>query len=159
MKRLEVLRRRQANSLGFLLIRCGQLWNELGIAGVNAEARAAGRGASPVLREAHTRLLPHLQAPSGIRITELARVVGVTKQAVQPLIAELAQSGVVRIEVDGDDARARRVFLTPLGVEAMLHGTGVLEGIEAEVTASFTTRDVRALKGLLTRLLQTLETK
>ena len=112
-----------------------------------------------MLREAHTRLLPHLQAPEGIRITELAQVVGVTKQAVQPLIAELARSGVVRVEVDPDDARARRVFLTSFGVEAMLHGTGVLESIEGEVTAGFAGRDVKALKGLLSRLLEMLETK
>lgn len=158
MKRLEVLRRRQANSLGFLLIRCGQLWNERGISGVNAEAKAAGRVDGPVLREAHTRLLPYLQAPEGIRITELAQVVGVTKQAVQPLIAELARTGVVRVEVDPDDARARRVFLTPFGVEAMLHGTSVLEAIEGQVTTGFAARDVKALKGLLTRLLETLET-
>lgn len=155
MKRLEVLRRRQANSLGFLLIRCGQLWNERGIAGVNAEAAAVGR--APVLREAHTRLLPLLQSPDGVRITELARFVGVTKQAVQPLIADLARQGVVRVEVDPDDARARRVFLTPFGVDAMLHGTGVLEAIEGEVTADFTARDLKALKALLTRLLTTLE--
>jgi DNA-binding MarR family transcriptional regulator len=159
MKQLETLRRRQANSLGFLLIRCGQLWNERGIAAVNASAQALGRSARPVLREAHTRLLPYLQEPAGIRITELARLVGVTKQAVQPLVAELAEQGVVRVGVDAEDARARRVFLTPFGVEAMLHGTGVLESIEAVVTSPLTKPDVKALKQLLTRLLQTLETK
>ena len=37
-----------------------------------------------MLREAHTRLLPYLQDPAGIRITDLAQAVGVTKQAVQP---------------------------------------------------------------------------
>ena len=150
-RRLEQLRKRQADSLGFLLIRCGQLWNERGIHQVNAEAGGA------VLREAHTKLLPHLQAPEGIRITALAEQMGVTKQAVQPLVAELAEQGVVRVESDPDDARARRVTLTALGVEAMLHGTGVLERIERDVAPTLGKKELKALKQSLRRLLAALE--
>lgn len=150
-KRLAELERRQRSSLGFLLIRCGQLWNERAIARVNAEA---GR---PVLREAHTRLLPWLQAPGGIRITELAEAVGVTKQAVQPLVAELARDGIVDVTVDPDDGRARRVTLTVRGVEAMLHGTGVLEALEAELGPTLGKGEARELKRLLTALLEGLE--
>lgn len=150
-RQLEQLQRRQAASLGFLLIRCGQLWNERAIARVNAEA---GR---PVLRDAHTRLLPHLQAPEGVRITELAKTLGVTKQAVQPLVAELAEAGVVRVEADPDDARARRVTLTSHGVQAMLHGTGVLEAIERELTPGLGTAEVKRLKRSLTQLLVVLD--
>ena len=47
---LDELRRRQHQSVGYLLIRAGQLWNERAIAGVNALAGA------PVLRESHTVL-------------------------------------------------------------------------------------------------------
>lgn len=150
-KRLERLQKRQADSLGFLLIRCGQLWNERGIAQVNLEAGA------PVLREAHTKLLPHLQAPEGIRITALAERVGVTKQAVQPLVAELSEQGLVRVEPDPDDARARRVTLTALGVDAMLHGTGVLERLERDVAPALGKAEVKALKQSLRRLLAVLE--
>lgn len=150
-KRLGQLQKRQADSLGFLLIRCGQLWNERGIAQVNLEAGA------PVLREAHTKLLPHLQAPEGIRITALAERVGVTKQAVQPLVAELSEQGLVRVEPDPDDARARRVTLTALGVDAMLHGTGVLERLEREVAPALGRAEVKALKQSLRRLLAVLE--
>jgi DNA-binding MarR family transcriptional regulator len=150
-KRLAELERRQRNSLGFLLIRCGQRWNEQAITRVNAEA---GR---PVLREAHTKLLPWLQAPGGIRITDLAQAVGVTKQAVQPLVAELASEGIVDVAVDPHDARARRVTLTLKGVEAMLHGTGVLEALEAELRPGFGTKETRALKSLLQGLLAALE--
>lgn len=150
-KRLEQLQKRQAESLGFLLIRCGQLWNERAIGQVNAEAGAA------VLREAHTKLLPYLQAPNGIRITTLAEQVGVTKQAVQPLVADLAAKGLVRVEPDPDDARARRVTLTAFGVDAMLHGTGVLERIEREVAPALGKTELKALKQSLRRLLAALE--
>lgn len=150
-KRLEQLSRKQAQSLGFLLIRCGQLFDELGIARVNA---AAGR---VMLRPAHTRLIPHLQHDEGIGITELARRMGVTKQAVQPLVAELAETGVVKLTADPDDARAKRVTLTAFGVEAMLHGTGVLEQLEAELTPEVGAAHVKALKKSLTALLEVLE--
>lgn len=150
-RRLEQLQRRQADSLGFLLIRCGQLWNERGIGQVNAEVGAA------VLREAHTKLLPYLQSPNGIRITTLAEQVGVTKQAVQPLVADLAAQGLVRVEPDPDDARARRVTLTPRGVDAMMHGTGVLERIEREVAPALGKTELKALKQSLRRLLAALE--
>ncbi|MBL8922703.1 MAG: MarR family transcriptional regulator [Myxococcaceae bacterium] len=152
-RHLEQLQRRQAASLGFLLIRCGQLWNERAISTVNAEA---GR---PVLRDAHTRLLPHLQAPEGVRITGLAKALGVTKQAVQPLVAELAEAGIVEVSADPEDARARRVSLTRHGVQAMLHGTGVLEGIETELKPTLGAAEVRTLKRGLARLLDVLEAR
>lgn len=153
---LAAVRALQAESLGYLLLRAGQIWGDRAIAAVNAEAEERGL-AQPPLREAHTRLLPHLGAPEGIRITELARVVGVTKQAVQPLVAELAEVGIVRVELDPADARARRVYLTDFGVAALAHGTGILRRIEAELRPHLGARDTEALKHLLGKLLAALE--
>lgn len=151
---LASVRKTQSRSLGYLLLRCAQVWSDRALERVNTEA--AERGLTmPPMREAHTRLLPHLGAPEGIRITELARRVGVTKQAVQPLVAELAEAGVVRVVTDPEDARARRVFLTDFGVGALAHGTGVLLAIEAELGLG--AADVRALKSLLPKLLAALE--
>ena len=144
---LDELQKKQAGSLGFLLVRCGQLWSERALHEVNAEAGA------PVARDATARLFPHLLAPEGVRITDLARTLGITKQSVQPLVAELAEQGVVRIEKDPDDARARRVFLTDFGIEAMLHGTGVLLRIEKELAPTLGKRETAELKALLTKLL------
>lgn len=148
---LNQVRKLQASSLGYLLIRCGQLWGDLAIESVNREAGA------PVLREAHTRLLPYLQSADGIRITDLAHAVGVTKQAVQPLVSELATIGIVRIEPDPQDARARRVFLTDFGIEALLHGTGILLRIEAEVQPRLGKSAATVLKKHLAALLQLLQ--
>lgn len=148
---LNQVRKLQASSLGYLLIRCGQLWGDLAIESVNREAGA------PVLREAHTRLLPYLQSADGIRITDLAHAVGVTKQAVQPLVSELATIGIVRIEPDPQDARARRVFLTDFGIEALLHGTGILLRIEAEVQPRLGKSAAMVLKKHLAALLHLLQ--
>jgi DNA-binding MarR family transcriptional regulator len=148
---LAVLAEMQRRSLGYVLIRCGQLFNERGMARVNAEA------GGPMLREAHTRLLPFLQDPQGVRITDVARRLEVSKQAVQQLVGDLLEAGVVRFEVDPDDARAKRVRLTELGVHAMQHGTGVLLELEREVVARLGARDVKQLHRLLTGLLGVLE--
>lgn len=143
----------QAKSLGYVLIRCGQLFNERGMARVNAEAGGA------MLREAHTRLLPHLQDPEGVRMTELARKLGVTKQAVQQLVSDMLEVGVVEVLSDPDDARARRVVLTELGVGAIQHGTGLLLDIERELGRAIGSPKLRQLHSLLTELLPALEAK
>lgn len=150
-KSLDHVRALQRESLGYLLVRAGQLWSERVLSIVHAEA------GGPVVREAHTRLFPHLLVEGGIRITELSRALGVTKQAVQPLVAELTGLGMVRVVPDPDDARARRVLLTDHGVAAMVHGTGVLMRIEAELAPALGSRDAAQLKRLLAKLLPILE--
>lgn len=150
---IDQVRRLQASSVGYLLIRCGQLWNERGVAAVNAQQRPG----TPTFREAHTRLLPHLLDPAGIRLTDLARRLSITKQAVQPLVADLVAAGVVELVDDPDDARARRIVLTAFGAEAMNRGTEELLRIEAELSGAFGAREMKALGKLLTRLLPVLE--
>lgn len=148
---LDELRALQASSLGYVLIRCGQLFNALGMSRVNEEAGA------PLLREAHTRLIPHLLVEEGVRITTLAQKTGVTKQAVQQLVGDLLELGVVKVSPDPDDARARRVTLTELGLHAMAHGTGKLLELETELAEVLGRTQLRALHAALSQLLPVLE--
>ncbi len=148
---LKTLSRLQAGSLGFVLIRCGQLLNERGIARLNA---AAGK---PMMREAHSRLIPHLQSPKGIRITELARRIGITKQAAQQLVSDLIEEGVVRLDPDPIDARAKRVRLTKSGVLTVIQGTKTLVDIDTEVAALLGKKPAKQLHQLLRRLLPVIE--
>lgn len=148
-RRLTELQRLQSTSLGYALIRCGQLFNERAMAKVNAGA------AEFKLREAHTRLLPHLQAHDGIRLGDLAKKLDVTKQAVQQLIADMVDGGFVQLDVDPDDSRARRARLTELGITASLHGTSVLIALEKELELG--KRDAKELHRLLSRVLMALE--
>lgn len=150
---IDQVRKLQARSVGYLLIRCGQLWNDRGVARVNAQQQPG----TPTFREAHTRLLPHLLEPGGIRLTELARRLSITKQAVQPLVADLVAARVVELVEDPDDARARRIVFTAFGLESMNRGTGELLRIEAELSRAFGAREMKALGKLLTRLLPVLE--
>lgn len=148
-KKRSELQRLQSTSLGYALIRCGQLFNERAMAKVNADAGEFR------LREAHTRLLPHLQEPNGIRLGDLAKKIDVTKQAVQQLIADMVEGGFVQLDVDPDDSRARRAKLTDLGITASLHGTSVLISLENELKLG--KRDAKELHRLLSRVLMALE--
>lgn len=118
-------------------------------------AKVNAEGSGFKLREAHTRLLPHLQDPEGIRLGDLAKKLDVTKQAVQQLIADMVEGGFVRLDPDPDDSRARRAVLTELGIASSLHGTGVLIALENELHLG--KRDAKELHRLLSRLLMALE--
>jgi DNA-binding MarR family transcriptional regulator len=115
--------RRKRESVGQLLMKAGRLVDEQALRMIRQDARA------PPVRPAHTRLFPHI-APEGIRLTELAERLGVTKQAVQPLVADLEHWGMVELAPDPSDGRARLVRWTPAGLQALVHGLGVLAELE-----------------------------
>jgi DNA-binding MarR family transcriptional regulator len=138
-------------SFGHTLFTCARLLDEVAQAEVNREA---GRR---VARPALMRLLQHLDF-EGIRPTELARRVDVSKQAVGQALAELQAQGLVEAVADATDGRARKVRLTAQGGAAFAHGLGVLafftRALEAEVgahTVAATLEGLRALEAVLAR--------
>jgi DNA-binding MarR family transcriptional regulator len=128
-------------STGQLLLKAARLWNERAIARV----QAAG---ATELRAAHTRLLPHI-SPEGIRLTELADRVGITKQAVGKLVDDLEAQGVVAREADPADGRALRVRYTDAGTKALVHGLGVLAELEREIARSVGKKRMAELNTIL----------
>ena len=132
----------QAGSVGYALIMVARLWNETAIARVNLEA---GR---PMLREAHTRLLPYLST-TGVRVTALAEQLGISKQAVSKLVSELAAERIVVVRPDPSDGRALQVSLTRFGLTAMLHGTSVLRAVEHSLHGSVSKQEFASMLGLL----------
>jgi DNA-binding MarR family transcriptional regulator len=115
-------------SVGQRLLRVARQLDERAIAEVN---RQAGRS---LLRPALTRVFPHIDF-AGVRITDLAQRLGVTKQAASQLVAELQADGAVELVRDPDDGRARRVRWSAKGLQALRHGLGVLAGIERQLEA------------------------
>jgi DNA-binding MarR family transcriptional regulator len=116
----------QDGSFGHLLFTCARLLDELAQAEVN---RAAGtRRARPALM----RLLPFLDF-EGIRPTELARRVDVSKQAIGKALAELEAQGLVERVADPGDARALLVRLTVAGGAAFAESLEVLALFEGEL--------------------------
>jgi DNA-binding MarR family transcriptional regulator len=113
-------------SVAQLLFKCARLVNERAISRVNE------RVAGPALRAAHTTLFPHLNA-EGVRGADLAKKLGVTKQAVSQLVTELEEWGVVEQIADPQDGRAKLVRFSKKGEQAMLQGLAVLGELEAEL--------------------------
>jgi DNA-binding MarR family transcriptional regulator len=137
-------------NVGQLLLKCARLLDERALARINA----AGPGLE--LRPSHTRLLPHIDR-EGTRLVELARRLGVTKQAVGQLVAELERLGALELVPDPADGRAKLVRFTARGLGAIRHGLGVLRELETELERRIGRAHMSALRRALPELLRALE--
>lgn len=126
------------------------------LANARALARAASGHPSPPVRPAHTALFPHLDF-EGIRLTDLASRVGVTKQAVGQLVDDLAALGMVERVADPADKRAKRIRFSRRGYAALMHGLGVLREVENGLGAAIGTRRMRQLHETLALVILALE--
>ena len=122
------LTRAQDESFGHLLFTTARLMDE------RAQARLNAAAGERLARPALMRLLPLIDQV-GIRPTELARRVDVSKQAVGQALAELEQRGFVEYVADPRDGRARLVRLSKRGATASRRGLKVLATLEADVAA------------------------
>jgi DNA-binding MarR family transcriptional regulator len=132
------------------LMKVARLVDERATARVN---EAAGR---VVLRPAHTRLFPHIDL-AGTRLTELARRVGITKQAVGQLVDDLVEQGVLDVVADPVDGRARLVRFTKRGLDGIAHGLKVLASIEAELAKHVGRERIEAMHATLLALQDVLD--
>lgn len=105
----------------------------------------------PSLRLAHATLLNHLGA-GGLRLTDLAARVGVSKQAVGGLVQELETMGVVRRVADPRDGRAKLVRVTPAGRTALRGGLAAVAELEGALSARLGRQRFRRLLGDLSAL-------
>jgi len=96
-------------------------------------------------------LLPHI-ALEGTRATELARAIGVSKQAIGQLVAELEDMGFVERVPDPSDGRAKLVRFTRRGRPWLLDGLKLLGEIEAELEEQIGARRMRDLHRALATL-------
>ena len=87
--------------------------------------RVAGLG----LRPSHLRLLS-LTPAGGMRVTDLAARVGMTKQALGELVTALQGAGLVEVTVDRRDRRVRLVRPTPAGQELQQVVESAIAGVE-----------------------------
>jgi DNA-binding MarR family transcriptional regulator len=136
-------------SFGQVLMRTARLFNELAIARVQARSE-------PRLRFAHTMLFPHLDT-KGVRATTLAKKLGITKQAVGPLLDDLVEWGMCERVVDPSDKRAWIVRLTPRGGAAILDGLRVLGEVATEIEGDLGAERMRELQASLTLVMEGLE--
>lgn len=133
-----------------LLFRASRLVNETALARINA------RRGGPAMRPAHTQLFPHISR-AGIRATTIAKRIGVTKQAIGPLIDDLEAAGVVERIDDPADARAKLVRWTKRGERALHDGLAVLAELERELARSVGAAKLAALADTCERVIASLE--
>jgi DNA-binding MarR family transcriptional regulator len=115
-----------------LLFKCARLAND------QALARLRETTGNQSVRQAHTALFPHIDF-EGTRTTTIAAKLGISKQAVSQLIAELEEMGMVERLDDPSDGRAKLVRFSAEGRKRILRGLDVLQEVandlEAEVGA------------------------
>ncbi len=137
-------------SVAQLLFKCARLLNE------QALARLRERGGAPKLRPAHAALFPHIDL-DGTRLTELARRVGVSKQAVNQLVNDLEEMGTVERTRDPTDGRAKLIRFSRHGRNSILDGLAMLGEIETELAQKIGEDNMSALHRALIELEQVLE--
>jgi DNA-binding MarR family transcriptional regulator len=130
--------------IGWTLWRAALRWRAEFAAGMVA----AGHG---WFAQARGNLLQHV-GPSGLRQADLVRRAGLTKQAVQQFVDELAADGILQREPDPGDARSRILRLTPQGLAAMRDADSIKRAIEARWRAALGEADFARLDALLRRL-------
>jgi DNA-binding MarR family transcriptional regulator len=84
---------------------------------------------------AHVHITRHLPL-EGARLTELAQWAGMSKQAMGDLVDQCAAWGLVTRQPDPLDARARRICLTPAGLDWLAAFQSAVAQAEAEFRAA-----------------------
>ena len=86
------------------------------------------------MQPAYPRLLGNLDT-DGTRLSALARRMGVSRQAVAQLVAEIEKAGFVTRASDPDDGRGVIISFTAKGREALGIAVEVMTGIEQDYAA------------------------
>lgn len=144
------LERLKLASVAQLLFKAARLWNEQAIARLQQRF--------PAVRTAHTAVLPHVDW-EGTRITELAARMGVTKQAASQIVQDMVRLGLLELRPDPDDGRAKRVYFSQAGTEAMGIGLQTLQEMQAEMSQAFGAQRMDQLLSLLQDLVPLLEAR
>lgn len=130
--------------VGWRLWRLARLWK----AAFDSEMLRRGY---PWVAEARGAVIGHLR-PGGRAQSELAGLLGVSKQAVQQFVDQLVEEGAVERIVDPQDARGRLVRLTARGIAFIEEGNAVKRGIEREYAKRIGKARLQALNAALDEL-------
>lgn len=83
----------------------------------------------PEITRAHSLVFAHLDL-KGTRTSELARRIGVSRQAVHQTVGELVELGLVELVPDPTSRRAKLVVLTQLGRDTVRSAHAVFHEVE-----------------------------
>ena len=103
------------------------------------------------LEAAHLVVLQY-PGPQGLRPSELAARVGMSKQAVNYQLGQLERLGYLVREADQDDQRSRRIALTDRGYAAIPVIRGAVAEVEETWTRELGSEKFRQIRELLVEL-------
>lgn len=141
--RLEAAKR---SSTLHLLFKCSRLLNERAINSLPPRLTRKQPTA------AHLALFPHIDLERGTRPSELAAQVGISKQAISQLLDDLEEMDVIVRVSDAEDRRAKRVFFTKAGKQAMLDGLLHLKQVERSLRRELGDQTLSSLRSALLQL-------
>ena len=104
-------------------------WLEAVTKRLQADLGARGMPSFPELRGSHRRIL-QMVPPEGIRITDLATIAGMTKQALGEFVDRLEQSGFVASRRGEHDGRVRLISRTARGDSAAKETDRLMADVE-----------------------------
>jgi len=116
----------------------------------DVRAGLANRG-HPGVRAGHEFTLRAIDAGADTA-SELGRRLSVTKQAAAQAIAGLEQLGYVHRDADPDDARLKRLRVTPRGHEMMTLGAALFDEVRDRWAAQIGARELDTLQAHLAQL-------
>jgi DNA-binding MarR family transcriptional regulator len=135
------------DDLGFLLAKAMQRWNDL----LAERFAAAGYGE---VRPSYGSVLLPLFEEDGLRIGELARRAGLSKQTLTELVRRLERDGLVGRRADPADGRASLIFLTTRSRAFEPIAARVLADLHALVSHRLDEQRIEELKAALRELLR-----
>jgi len=130
-------------NLGQLLLRAFRWFDQ----GLIAHMHAAGW---PAIRRSHSLVFAHLDR-GGTRISELARRIGISRQAAQETVSELVGMGLVELVPDPSNRSARLVMVTHAGANSVKAARRAYVGMERELERRIGARSYAALRKALGR--------
>lgn len=119
---------------------------------IDALHRDLAEQGHPDVRPVHGFALQAIGRETGT-VSDLARKLGVSKQAAAKTVAALEKLGYVRRDDDPDDRRSQQLRLTSHGTEVLTLSAEALARVHAAWTASVGTPRLRALEEALSTVL------
>ena len=111
------------------------------------QKKLADSGLSTISR-AQTNFFVQLRGGNDSPV-EIARALGVSKQAVHKTIKDLVAAGFIELKADPNDGRAKRVVPTAAGVALGLEANKMLEEVEQLLASHLDTGAVVQLRNIL----------
>jgi DNA-binding MarR family transcriptional regulator len=112
--------------------------------------KAAPRFGYRFVTPAMHRLFAHMPSKP-VSISELARRLAVSRQAVHQTVAAACRRGIVELIEDPSDARARKVRFTAKGMKMVRSASQVVRSIETDLAGRLGPRDLAALRRILAK--------